>query len=320
MTDSIINPRDKAITEKLEERLGRVHARLRLGIENDNEQRIFGGGLNFFHIENWYSIHSVIRNGLRLSGLYWRGRNNTMRIKVQHNEIRLAGLPLAFDGYTILHISDMHVDINHGAMHRLVEILFDLDYDLCVLTGDYRGKTYGPIEKTIEGMAAVRAHIDDNVYAVLGNHDSVRLVPSFEDMGITMLLNESVTIERDNTCIHLVGIDDAHYYRMDNIEKAASGIPHDEISILLSHTPEIYRQAAHADFNVLLAGHTHGGQICLPGQIPLTLDAKLPRHMGSGPWQYKELIGYTSVGVGSSVVTVRFNCLPEITLHHLRCA
>jgi len=320
VTDSIINPRDKAITEKLEERLGRVHARLRLGIENDNEQRIFGGGLNFFHIENWYSIHSVIRNGLRLSGLYWRGRNNTMRIKVQHNEIRLAGLPLAFDGYTILHISDMHVDINHGAMHRLVEILFDLDYDLCVLTGDYRGKTYGPIEKTIEGMAAVRAHIDDNVYAVLGNHDSVRLVPSFEDMGITMLLNESVTIERDNTCIHLVGIDDAHYYRMDNIEKAASGIPHDEISILLSHTPEIYRQAAHADFNVLLAGHTHGGQICLPGQIPLTLDAKLPRHMGSGPWQYKELIGYTSVGVGSSVVTVRFNCLPEITLHHLRCA
>ena len=169
-------------------------------------------------------------------------------------------------------------------------------------------------------MAAGRAHIDDNGYAVLGNHVSVRLVPSFEDMGISMLLNESVTIERDNTCIHLVGIDDAHYYRMDNIEKAASGIPHDEISILLSHTPEIYRQAAHADFNVLLAGHTHGGQICLPGQIPLTLDAKLPRHMGSGPWQYKELIGYTSVGVGSSVVTVRFNCLPEITLHHLRCA
>jgi predicted MPP superfamily phosphohydrolase len=320
VTDSITHPREKAITEKLEERLGRMHARLRLGIENDNEQRVFGGGLNFFHIENWYSIHSVIRNGLRLSGLYWRGRNNTMRIKVQQNEIRLAGLPLAFDGYTILHISDMHVDINHGAMHRLVEILFDLDYDLCVLTGDYRGKTYGPIEMTIEGMAAVRAHIDDNVYAVLGNHDSIRLVPSFEDMGISMLLNESVTIERDNTCIHLVGIDDAHYYRMDNIEKAASGIPHDEISILLSHTPEIYRQAAHADFNVLLAGHTHGGQICLPGQIPLTLDAKLPRHMGSGPWQYKELIGYTSVGVGSSVVTVRFNCLPEITLHHLRCA
>jgi len=320
VADSIINSYEQAIIAKLEKRLGRIHARLRLGIENDNEQRIFGGGLNVFHIENWYSIHSVIRNSLRLSGLYWRGRKNTTRIQIQHNDIRLPELPLAFDGYTILHISDMHVDINHGAMHRLVEILFDLEYDICVLTGDYRGKTYGPIEKTIEGMASVRSHIKDNVYAVLGNHDTVRLVPSFEDMGINMLLNESVTIERDNTCVHLVGIDDAHYYRMDNIEKATSRVPHDEISILLSHTPEIYRQAAHADFNVLLAGHTHGGQICLPGQIPITLDAKLPRYMGSGPWQYHNLIGYTSVGVGSSIVTVRFNCLPEVTLHHLKCA
>ena len=169
-------------------------------------------------------------------------------------------------------------------------------------------------------MASVRSHIKHNVYAVLGNHDTVRLVPGFEDMGISMLLNESVTIERDNTRIHLVGIDDAHYYRMDNIEKATSGVPQDEISILLTHTPEIYRQAAHADFDILLAGHTHGGQICLPGQIPVTLDSRLPRSMGSGPWQYHNLIGYTSVGVGSSVVTVRFNCPPEITLHHLKCA
>lgn len=296
-----------------------MHARLRLGIENENEQRVFGGGLNFFHIENWYSIHSVIRNSLRLSGLYWRGRKNTTRIQIRHNDIRLSGLPQAFDGYTILHISDLHVDMNQGAMQRLSEILFDLNYDLCVLTGDYRGKTYGPIDKTIDGMAMVRAHMKDNVYAVLGNHDTIRMVPSFEEMGINMLLNESVTIERAGSCIHLVGIDDAHYYRVDNIEKATTGIPHNEISILLSHTPEIYRKAAHADFNVLLAGHTHGGQICLPGQIPITLDAKLPRFMGSGSWQYRNLIGYTSVGVGSSVVSVRFNCLPEVTLHHLKC-
>ena len=127
MADSIINSHEQAIIAKLEKRLGRLHARLRLGIENDNEQRVFSGGLNVFHIENWYSIHSVIRNSLRLSGLYWRGRKNTTRIQIQHNDIRLPALPLAFDGYTILHISDMHVDINHGAMHRLVEILFDLE-------------------------------------------------------------------------------------------------------------------------------------------------------------------------------------------------
>jgi predicted MPP superfamily phosphohydrolase len=129
-------------------------------------------------------------------------------------------------------------------------------------------------------------------------------------------VNEAETIERGDQRIHLVGVDDAHFYRMDNIEKAIAGVPPDEFSILISHTPEIYRQAAYADFNVLISGHTHGGQICLPGGFPLTLDSVLPRSMGSGAWKYHEMIGYTSVGAGSSVVPVRFNCPPEITLHH----
>ena len=126
------------------------------------------------------------------------------------------------------------------------------------------------------------------------------------------------TINRDDQRIFIAGIDDAHFYRADNIEKAASGIPSNEFSILLSHTPEIYQQAAHADFNVLLSGHTHGGQICLPGGIPITLDSVLPRHMGSGSWRYRDMSGYTSVGVGCSIVPVRFNCPPEITLHVLQ--
>jgi hypothetical protein len=214
----------------------------------------------------------------------------------------------------------MHVDMSQGAMHRLIELLHEIDYDICVLTGDYRGNTFGPFEDTLEGMASVKAHLKEPVYGVLGNHDTIRMVPGLEEMGILMLLNESVPIERGNERIHVVGIDDAHYYRVDNIEKAASDIDHNEFSILLSHTPEIYRQAAHADFNLLLGGHTHGGQICLPGKIPLTLDSVLPRHMGSGAWQYHNMIGYTSAGVGSSIVSVRFNCLPEITLHTLHCA
>jgi len=109
------------------------------------------------------------------------------------------------------------------------------------------------------------------VYGVLGNHDTIRMVPDLEAMGIRMLLNECEPIEREAATIYLAGIDDAHFYRVDNIEKAGSRIPHDVFSILLSHTPEIYRQAAYAGFDLLLSGHTHGGQICLPGSIPLTL-------------------------------------------------
>ena len=134
-----------------------------------------------------------------------------------------------------------------------------------------------------------------------------------------MLLNESEAIVRGDEQIFLAGIDDAHYYRVDNIEKAASLIPRNAFSILLSHTPEIYRQAAHADFRLLLSGHTHGGQVCLPGSVPFTLDSALPRYLGSGAWKYHNMDGYTSVGVGSSIVPVRFNCPPEITLHYLRC-
>jgi len=306
------------VSTKLEQRLGRVHARQRLGIERDYEQRVFGHGLNFFHIENWYSVHSVIRNSLKVAGLYWRGCRNAERIQIRHNLIQHADIPILFDGFTILHISDMHADISQGAMRRLIELLDGLSYDLCVLTGDYRGKTFGPFEAALEEVARVRLHLKGTVYGVLGNHDTIRMVPGLEDMGIRMLLNECETIVRANQRIHLAGIDDAHYYRVDNIEKAASPIPHHEFSILLSHTPEIYRQAAHADFSLLLGGHTHGGQICLPGAIPVTLDSVLPRHMGSGSWKYHEMVGYTSVGVGSCVVPVRLNCLPEITLHRFQ--
>ena len=109
-----------------------------------------------------------------------------------------------------------------------------------------------------------------------------------------------------------------HFFRVDNIEKAALLIPRGEFSILLSHAPEVFRQAAHADFNLMLSGHTHGGQICLPGSIPIKLEAVLPRRMGSGAWRYNDMIGYTSVGAGSSVVPVRLNCPPEITMHRLR--
>jgi uncharacterized protein len=307
------------LVEQLERRFGRVHSRQRLGIEDDHEAR-FGRGSGFPRRRRWYMSPALIGGSLKLSGLYWRARKNAARIEIRRHPVDLRGLPLAFDGFSILQISDLHVDINPAAMHRLAELLPHLSYDLCVLTGDYRGKTYGPCEATLEGMARIREHLAAPVYAVLGNHDSIRMVPALEEMGIRMLVNEAEPLLRDGQCLYLAGIDDAHYYRMDNIEKTASQIPHGEFSILLSHTPEIYRQAAHADFDLLLSGHTHGGQICLPGAIPLTLDAALPRRMGSGSWRYGQMIGYTSAGVGSSIVAVRINCPPEITLHHLRAA
>jgi len=302
----------------LQKRLGCLHAKLRLGIEADHEAQVFGQGINYFHIENLNWSHFFIRACLKLTGLYWRGCRNAAQIEVRRNYVRSPQIPQAFDGFTILHLSDLHVDMSQEAMARLKAILKEISYDLCVLTGDYRGPSCGPYEATLAAMSEICAELKRPAYGVLGNHDTVCMLPGLEETGVRMLMNEHDVIKRSNQCIYLAGVDDAHFYRADNIEKAVSGIPSDEFSILLSHTPEIYRQAALADFNLLLSGHTHGGQICLPGGIPITLDSVLPRHMGSGPWKYRDMTGYTSVGAGSSIVPVRFNCPPEITLHILR--
>lgn len=304
----------------LQERIGRFHLRQRLGIEMANEPRVFGQGRTFFHLENWTSAASLINACLQLSFMYSRGKKNARKIRIVQNEIRLPGLPPAFNGFRLLHISDSHLDMDEDIPHALIEALRQVDYDICVWTGDFRTLTYGPFDATIRALGRVRPHLKETAYAVLGNHDTIRMVPEMEKLGIRLLMNENIVIERNGASIYLAGIDDPHYYRADNFEKAARSIPEDSISILLAHSPEIYQHCAFADFNLMLCGHTHGGQICLPGGIPVTLNARCPRHLGSGNWCYEQLKGYTSAGSGTSVVDARFNCPAEITVHRLLSA
>ena len=213
------------IDERLEKRLGRLHARLRLGIEADHEAQVFGQGINYFHIENLPPSHVAIRLCLKLTGLYGRGQRNATQIEVRRHDVISSRIPKAFDGYTILQLSDLHVEISEGAMIRLAFMLPDIAYDLCVLTGDYRAQTIGVYELALAGMARLCSTLKKPIFGVLGNHDTIRMVPQLEDMGIQMLLNENHAIERDHQRIYLAGIDDAHFYRVDNIEKAATGIP-----------------------------------------------------------------------------------------------
>jgi len=261
-----------------------------------------------------------MRAALTVAGLHGRGRRNVLRIGLRNNDVALALLPPAFDGYTLLHLSDLHLDMSEAYLARLIECVQRLEYDTCVLTGDFRFRTFGPQEPALAALARLRPHLKDSTYAVLGNHDSIRMVPPMEAMAIRVLLNESVRIERAGSAIHLAGIDDAHYFRTHNFHDAAHDIPQDACAILLSHTPEPYRHAAHAGFGLMLCGHTHGGQICLPGGIPILTDSDAPRAFARGPWRYRDMIGYTSVGCGASIVDVRLNCPPEITLHRLRVA
>ena len=271
------NAAETAALAALETRLGHLHVRQRLGLERDYEAHVFRRGTHFFHIENWYTAPALIRNSLRAVGLYRRGQRNALTIELRENEVSIANLPLAFDGYTILQISDPHLDINAAFTDALVQRIRTLRYDLCVLTGDYRARTFGTVGPTLAELSRLRPAIDGSVYAVLGNHDSIRMVPPMEAMGYKMLMNECVPIEREGDTIYLAGIDDAHFYKLENFHRAAHDIPHAAVSILLSHTPEVYRHAAHAAFDLMLSGHTHGGQSCLPGGVPVLTDSDIPR-------------------------------------------
>jgi uncharacterized protein len=304
--------------QDLVRRIGSEHIERRLDVEAEHEAQLFGQGLLFFNVENWRLAPWLITSALKLTGLYDRARRNADQIVVRRTTLAFKTLPPAFDNFTILHLSDLHADISDGAMGRLVSIVDALSYDICVLTGDYRGKTYGPFEKVLQSVGDLRRRLKGPLYGVLGNHDSITMAPSLEAMGIRLLFNECEAIARGGNQIYLAGIDDAHFYRADDIGKAAAGIPLDGFSVLLSHTPEVYDQAAAAGFDLMLSGHTHGGQLCLPGGIPIKLEAILPRSMGAGAWRHAGMVGYTSVGAGTSLVPVRLNCPPEISLHTLR--
>lgn len=305
------------LLRQLNGRVSALHLRQRLGLEADHHARLSGRVRRHFHLEEWLPGPALIAAALRLSLLYGRARRNALRIRRRYQRIVVDGLPAAFDGYRILHISDPHFDSCADFPRVLGEAIGGLRYDLCVFTGDYRFRTGGPIDAALAGAAEVCARLTAPAYGVLGNHDSLRMVPALEAMGLRVLLNESVPLWLGGARLTLSGVDDPHYYRADNLERACGDGGPDGVAVLLAHTPEYYRHAAHAGFRVMLCGHTHGGQICLPGGVPLVYDARCPRRLASGPWRYRQLSGYTSVGAGCSIVAARLNCPPEVTVHEL---
>lgn len=265
----------------------------------------------------WFTKQHLVRAGLIASGLYPRGRRNALDIQLREHRLVLRHLPAALEGYTLLQLSDLHLDVDPGFVDVLVRRITGLRFDACVLTGDYRFRSFGPIAPTLEALARLRPHLGDTVWAVLGNHDTLAMVPPLEAMHIPVLLNEATTLQRAGAALGLAGVDDAHSYRLHDIARARAACTDTACNLLLSHTPEPFAQAAQAGFGGMLSGHTHGGQVCLPGGVPLMVSLRTPLRYQRGPWQVEGMAGYTSVGCGSSIIDVRLHNLPEVTLHRL---
>jgi len=241
-------------------------------------------------------------------------------VRVVTNDVFFENLPPELGGVRLLQISDLHLDLEPELTPILVKLLADVSYDLAVITGDYRDDTKGSITDCLKYMEDICGALKQPVYGILGNHDPIKLVPALEKMGLPMLLNETVTFEKNGGQLFISGIDDPHYYEGDDFEKLRGSVPEDAFSILLSHAPETHKQAVELGYDFVLAGHTHGGQICLPGGIIVIHNGDCPSYMLAGNWQYKSLKGYTSRGSGGCRLLIRFFCPPKITVHILHKA
>ena len=252
---------------------------------------------------------------LKVFGFYGAGVRNALDIQSTEIELSFAGLPRAFDGYRILHVSDPHFDTLAGIEAALLRRLDNIDADLCVLTGDYMHRLDCPLDESIPPMRRMTAAISarDGIVATLGNHDNAGMAAPLEDLGIRVLVNESLAIKRGGDRIVLTGTDDVHWFHTDEAEKALAEAP-GGFKIALVHSPEIAQVAARAGYALYLGGHTHGGQICLPGGRPVVSKLANNRAFVSGLWRCGGMIGFTNSGAGVSFLPVRFNSRSEVAL------
>ncbi|MFK7962942.1 MAG: metallophosphoesterase [Burkholderiaceae bacterium] len=308
----------KIVADRLSGRLQPDHLTKRLRAEQRKESRPPGPLRQLWRQQKRDLGRNVIGTVLKATLMRARGQSNLLQGTVNEREVVIDKLPPAFNGFRVLHLSDLHLDMHPQLADVLIDLLKGVPYDICVITGDFRARTFGPIEPCLQALQQVRAALDSDIYCVLGNHDSLRMLPSIEAMDMSVLMNETVMLKRESASLALIGVDDPHYFRTDNLSWATRNVPADVAKILLVHSPEIWREAAEAAIDLYLCGHTHGGQICLPGQYPLFVNARAPRAMAGGAWHHGALQGYTSRGSGASVVAARFNCPPEITVHTLR--
>ncbi|ARJ66787.1 hypothetical protein WV31_14455 [Magnetospirillum sp. ME-1] len=255
---------------------------------------------------------------MRLIGLEAKARRNAGGVRLTRLEFSFPDLPPAFDGYTILFLSDIHVGSVPQGIETAAAMAAGVPCDLALLGGDFQLFGKPSADMTANQMAPLLAAIKarDGVAAVLGNHDGYRMVEALEALGVRVLVNEVLGVSRGNETMSIVGCDDIHNFHTPAADAALKLT--DGFRIALIHSPEFAGHAAAAGCSLYLAGHTHGGQICLPGGIPLFTATDGCRRLSRGTWRHAGMQGYTSTGLGAGHPPYRFNCPPEMALITLR--
>ena len=187
-------------------------------------------------------------------------------LTIEHHPIFLPRLPQAFEGFRIVHLSDFHHSpfTSREQIERAVTTANRLQPDIIALTGDYISHDRQFAAPCAELLGRLRAR--HGVFAVLGNHDhwtdAALITDLFRAEGITVLVNQGMRFELRNEAIWLAGVDDT-MVGLEDLPLALAGSRESEMKLLLAHNPIILRRAARAGIDLVLSGHTHGGQVTL---------------------------------------------------------
>jgi len=239
------------------------------------------------------------------------------QLTLSEGTIRLAGLPQAFDGLRVLLISDIHAGpfVSRRCLEQTLGRLQALEPDVIVLAGDLTTSRVVEFSQNEQAFRALSAPL--GVYAVLGNHDHYtgeagRLTELIEQAGIQVLHNRSIGLKRGQATLSLAGVDDALMGTPD-ITEALIGTQ--SPVILVSHNPDLFFDAAKQGVALMLSGHTHGGQIRIPGHGVLVRQSKYRLDEGRYRSGATELV--VSRGLGAVGLPWRAACPPEAVLLRL---
>ena len=248
-----------------------------------------------------------------------------------------SGIPSAFNGFRIVQVSDLHNAEFGRGNNELLEVIEDCRPDIIVATGDIIDS--GRTDTLTAALFVEKALKMTPVYYVTGNHEArlleqggtgkdeyFKLESIMVNAGANVLHGESVSIERGESEIQIIGIDDPEYLRLNKyagenritLSNIDEFIKEDIFTVLLSHRPELFEEYAKSGVNLVIAGHAHGGQFRLPfvGGLFAPNQGFFPRY-DSGLYEKNNTKMVVSRGLGNSAVPIRFNNRPEIVVIEL---
>lgn len=285
-------------------------------------------------------IHITRRNFIRICSLGLlsiigaKGFFNSRSLRLNSREVGLKRLPRAFDGLKLCQITDIHAGplVPRSLIRDGVDIAMANRPDLIVLTGDFvSGATkflwtsYGGFKQhhydyCMEELSRLNAPL--GVFAVLGNHDfwsgqevALKIIDGLKNIGVQVLRNEAVPLKRKGQNLYIIGVDD-YWEESYNLPKALETVPEDDCRILLSHNPDVNENidSLKERIDLIVAGHTHGGQVVLPFIGALYIPSPFGQKYREGLVRDKERKTYISHGLGLFFVPVRINCPADVSL------